>query len=258
MKKVLLVGELNQTVSSVNKHLSTKFQTQICKDTLDLVKGMIKVFDPDLVLICLVGIGELDINILELFKEKYSNLPVLIIGTKEECRYYQESYEGEQFDFAMRPITLSAIMQKCYKLLRMAYDKTEAEADVVKSAEDRRQILAVDDSGILLRSVKAMLDKQYDVTVAMSGPQAIKQAKKALPDLILLDYEMPEWDGKRTFEEIQKDEELKDIPVVFLTAVSDRAHIEAVLKLKPSGYLLKPIEQNKLVDTIEKVLSETL
>ena len=59
-------------------------------------------------------------------------------------------------------------------------------------------------------------------------------------------------------EEIQTDEELKDIPVVFLTAVSDRAHIEAVLKLKPSGYLLKPIEQNKLVDTIEKVLSETL
>ena len=156
----------------------------------------------------------------------------------------------------MRPITLSTIMQKCCKLLRMNYDK--AELDEVKETEGRRQILAVDDSGILLRSVKAMLDKQYDVAVATSGPQAIKQAKKVLPDLILLDYEMPEWDGKRTLEEIQKDEELKNIPVVFLTAVSDRAHIEAVLKLKPSGYLLKPIEQNKLVDTIEKVLSETL
>lgn len=258
MKKVLLVGELNQTVSSVNKYLSTKFQTQICKDMLDLVKGMIKVFDPDLVLICLVGIGELDNKIMDLFKEKYSNLPVLLIGTKEECRYYEEIYEDEQFNFAIRPITLSAIMQKCYKLLRMTYDKTEAEADSVKETEGRKQILAVDDSGILLRSVKAMLDKQYDVAVATSGMLAIKQAKKNLPDLILLDYEMPEWDGKRTLEEIQKDEELKDIPVVFLTAVSDRAHIEAVLKLKPSGYLLKPIEQHKLVDTIEKVLSETL
>lgn len=258
MKKVLLVGELNQTVSSVNKHLSTKFQTQICKDTLDLVKGMIKVFDPDLVLICLVGIGELDADILELLKDKYSNLPVLLIGTKEECRYYEELYAGEQFEFAIRPITLSAIMQKCYKLLRMTYDKTEAEADSVKTTEGRKHILAVDDSGILLRSVKTMLDKQYDVAVATSGMLAIKQAKKNPPDLILLDYEMPGWDGKRTLEEIQTDEELRDIPVVFLTAVSDRAHIEAVLKLKPSGYLLKPIEQNKLVDTIEKVLSETL
>ena len=108
MKKVLLVGELNQTVSSVNKHLSTKFQTQICKDMLELVKGMIKVFDPDLVLICLVGIGELDADILELLKDKYSNLPVLLIGTKEECRYYEELYAGEQFEFAIRPITLSA------------------------------------------------------------------------------------------------------------------------------------------------------
>ena len=87
---------------------------------------------------------------------------------------------------------------------------------------------------------------------------AIKQAKKKRPDLILLDYEMPEWDGKRTLEEILKDDELKDIKVVFLTAVTDRAHIEAVLSLKPSGYLLKPIEQAKLIDTIEQVLSETL
>lgn len=258
MKKVLLVGELNQTVSSVNKHLSTKFQTQICKDTIDFVKGMIKVFDPDLILICLVGMGELDTNILELFKDKYSNLPVLLIGTKEECRYYEEIYESEQFDFAIRPITLSAIMQKCHKLLRMTDEKPEAETEGAKSREGRKQILAVDDSGILLRSVKAMLDKQYDVAVATSGMLAIKQAKKNPPDLILLDYEMLGWDGKRTLEEIQQDEELKGIPVVFLTAVSDRAHIEAVLKLKPSGYLLKPIEQNKLVDTIEKVLTETL
>ena len=114
MKKVLLVGELNQTVSSVNKHLSTKFQTQICKDMLELVKGMIKVFDPDLILICLVGIGELDADILELLKDKYSNLPVLLIGTKEECRYYEEIYAGWQFEFAIRPITLSAIMQTLF------------------------------------------------------------------------------------------------------------------------------------------------
>lgn len=103
-----------------------------------------------------------------------------------------------------------------------------------------------------------MLEKQYDVSVATSGMKAINQAKKKRPDIILLDYEMPEWDGKKTFEEILKDEELRDIKVIFLTAVADRTHIESVLRLLPSGYLLKPIEQTKLIDTIEKVLSETL
>ncbi|MBQ9766033.1 MAG: response regulator transcription factor [Lachnospiraceae bacterium] len=253
MKKVLLLGDLNQTVSSINKQLSTRFQTQICKDDLELMKGMLKVFDPDLVMVSMVGVGKLDQNILDFLKEKYSKIPVLLVGTLEECRYFQKTYDTEQFDYAVRPTTLSVIMNKCFKLLRMN-DTVTAE----KEKEGLKSILAVDDSGILLRSVKGMLDKKYDVSVATSGMAAIKQAKKKLPDLILLDYEMPDWDGKRTLEEILKDDELKDVKVVFLTAVTDRAHIEAVLKLKPSGYLLKPIDQTRLIDTIEKVLSGTL
>ena len=253
MKKVLIVGDLNQTVSSINKQLSARFQTQICKDDFELVKGMMKVLDPDLVMISLVGIGELDSSILDFLGEQYSDVPVLLVGTKEECMFFQNTYQSEQFSYAVRPTTVSAIMNKCFKLLKMKENVSEE-----KAKEGRKSILAVDDSGVLLRSVKVMLERNYDVSVATSGMMAIKQAKKKRPDLILLDYEMPEWDGQRTLEEILKDDELKDIKVVFLTAVTDRAHIEAVLKLKPSGYLLKPIEQAKVMDTIEKVLEGTL
>ena len=101
-----------------------------------------------------------------------------------------------------------------------------------------------------------MLEKDYDVAVANSGMMAIKQAKKKMPDSILLDYEMPEWDGKKTLEEIRKDEAIKDIPVVFLTGVADKENITAVLAMKPEGYLLKPIDPDKLMDTIEKVLDK--
>lgn len=65
MKKILLVGELSQTVSSVNRHLSTRFQTQICVDSLELVKGMAKVFEPDMAVMCLVGVSGLDCRILD-------------------------------------------------------------------------------------------------------------------------------------------------------------------------------------------------
>ena len=156
--------------------------------------------------------------------------------------------------------TLTILMNKCFEHLKMAeHICIEEENSASQTAkEGRKSILAVDDRGLLLRSVKAMLEKQYDVSVATSGMKAINQAKKKRPDIILLDYEMPEWDGKKTFEEILKDEELRDIKVIFLTAVADRTHIESVLRLLPSGYLLKPREQTKLIDTIEKVLSETL
>lgn len=50
---------------------------------------------------------------------------------------------------------------------------------------------------------------------------------------------------------------MKSIPVVFLTAVNDRANIEAVLKLKPAGYFLKPPIKDRLLAEIEKILNST-
>lgn len=272
MKKVLLIGELNQTLSSVNKHMSTRYQTQICEDVLELVAEKIKVFPPDMVAVCLSGRGKLDPQILNLFSGQYSETPVLLIGTEEECRCYHQYYEKEQFDFVIRPTTLLALMRKCAAMLRTA-GAEPTEKEKVKTHTDekndggngyreigdhrKKKILAVDDSGILLRSVKAMLDGQYEMKLATSGMMAIKMARKETPDVILLDYEMPDFDGKQTLEEIRKDEQLSEIPVVFLTGVADKAHIAAVLGLKPAGYLLKPIDWQKLIDTIEKVLSGT-
>ena len=254
MKKVLLIGELNQTVSTVNNFLQTKFQTQMCMDSLEMVRGMIKVYEPQMAVICLVGVGELDHKILDFFENRRRNVPVLLIGTPEECNYFQKYYDSEQFDFITRPTTLSELMDKCFTILKLE-DEAAVETIEVEEIEAKKRILVVDDSGILLRSVKTMLADQYEVAVATDGKKAIERAKRRKPDLILLDYEMPVMDGKETLEELRKDEELKDIPVVFLTSVADRESIAPVLKLKPEGYLLKPIDQKRMFETIESVLA---
>lgn len=255
MKKVLLIGQLNQTVSSVKRHLATRFEVQLSTDGLDAVKGMTEIFEPDLVIASLIGLGKLDEAVLDFFKNDYPQIPVLLLGTLEECNYYHDYYESRQFDYAVRPLTLSIFMQKCLTILRMGNDGAVEYENLLEKDGRRRHILVVDDSGVLLRSVKVILEKNYDVSFATSGQMALKQAKKQKPDLILLDYEMPGWDGKKTLEEIQADEELKDIPVVFLTGVADKNHILAVLKLNPAGYLLKPIERERLLDTIYNVLA---
>ena len=255
MKKVLLIGELNQTVSTVNNYLQTKFQTQMCVDSLELVKGMVKVYEPEMAVVCLVGVGELDHKILDFFENRRRNVPVLLIGTPEECKYFQKYYDSEQFDFITRPTTLTELMEKCSAILKLEEEMDEAVQEI-EEAEARKRILVVDDSGILLRSVKTMLADRYEVAVATDGKKAIERAKRRKPDLILLDYEMPVMDGKETLEELRKDEELKDIPVVFLTSVADRESIAPVLKLKPQGYLLKPIDQKRMFETIESVLGE--
>ena len=252
MKKIMFIGELNLLLSSLNQHLSGKFQTQMCPDNYELVRKMVKVFKLDMAVIVLNSEEPLDNRIPDYLAERNVKIPVLFVGTAEECEKYGKYCEKPQFDCVTRPTTLGVLQRRCEEMLKIAEESETPEAE--EEEERRKGVLAVDDSGILLRSVKSMLDEYYDVTVANSGMVAIKQAKKKRPDLILLDYEMPEWDGKRTLEEIRNDEELKDIPVVFLTAVADKAHISAVLNLKPSGYLLKPIEKSLLLDTIEKAM----
>ena len=90
--------------------------------------------------------------------------------------------------------------------------------------------------------------------MATSGMQALTLIGKKKPDMIFLDYEMPMCDGKMTLEMIREIDEAKDIPVVFLTGVSDKSHIEAVLKLKPAGYLLKPADASRIYGIIEEIL----
>lgn len=256
MKKILLVGELNQTVGNLNKYLSGKFDMQLCTDSLELVKGMIKVAMPEMAVICLVGVGTLDHRILDLFQKTEPQIPVLLLGTEEECKYYV-NYYNEQFDFIIRPITQSQIIKKCEEMLcGWAGEEPEAtqEAEEETVPVERKKVLVVDDSAVLLRNVKAILEKEYDVLVATSGEKGIQMAKKKQPDLIVLDYEMPEMNGKQTMEEIRKDEEIREIPIMFLTGVADKENIAGVLALNPAGYLLKPITSERLMEEIDKIL----
>lgn len=256
MKKVLLIGKLTKTVSYLNTYLSNSFRTQVCTDSLDIVSGMLKLETPDLVVICLTDAGDFDNGILDLLRNQ--NLPLLLAGTAEVYEYYNDSYDMENMDFVIQPIVQSDFLRKCHRMTGIPYIEKAASDDwgIEMMEQIKRQILIVDDSPLALRSIKAMLDKTYDVIVAKSGERALQMAKEALPDLVLLNYEMPGWDGRKTLEVLRNDAEIGDIPVVFLTGVADKEHIAAVLSMKPQGYLLKPVDRKKLLDTIKEVFGE--
>ena len=119
-----------------------------------------------------------------------------------------------------------------------------------------KRILLIDDSLIQHRLIQTMLKDYYELLTCTSGLDGIRIAKTEQPDLILLDYDMPIMSGRETLRRLQQKEETKGIPVVFLTGVNERKDVGAVLKLRPQGYLLKPVEQNGLLQVIKKVLSE--
>lgn len=120
-------------------------------------------------------------------------------------------------------------------------------------SDAKKRIFIVDDSPVILRSIKKLLDPQYDVFISTSGEQALKMIPTKKPDLILLDYEMPGMDGRETFEAILQNDDMKHIPVIFLTSMANRQQIYDAVSSIPAGYILKPPNRDELLDTIEDV-----
>lgn len=255
MKKILLIGKLNSVIKETNAFLSQYFHVQLCSENASVLEGMLKIVNPDLVLISLIGAYDVDTSMFFLLSDQYAHVPVLTIGTKEESSTFFKYYEGPQFENLIRPVENTAILDAVRR--RLGLDGTDWEKEDTpksKKASGKKRILVVDDNGTALRTMKAMLEEHYEVALAISGAQAMTSIGKKRPDLILLDYEMPVCDGKMTLEMIRADEDMKDIPVIFLTAVNDRANIEAVLNLKPAGYFLKPPVKDRLLAEIAKIL----
>ena len=112
----------------------------------------------------------------------------------------------------------------------------------------------VDDDPVMLRTIKHYLEEKYTVATAPSGKFALKYLVQRRADMILLDYEMSELNGSEVFRAIKDDESIKDIPVVFLTGIKDTDIIRSVLAMQPQGYLLKPVDYDRLHQTIEGIL----
>lgn len=122
---------------------------------------------------------------------------------------------------------------------------------------DKKSIVAVDDSGIILKMLEKLLSEEYAYFGFSKGMRALKYLKEAhTPDLIILDIEMPEIDGYEMLEMIRKKEELKETPVLFLTSNNDKEHVVKAIKAGANDYIVKPIDENVFMDKIRKLLKE--
>ncbi|MCM1495105.1 MAG: response regulator [Bacteroides sp.] len=128
----------------------------------------------------------------------------------------------------------------------LATDKEEERIAVATKKPERKHILVIDDDRIILKMLKTALSDTYDVTVMVSGVSAEKFLESSNIDLIILDYEMPGETGAEVFRRIKRNPKISHIPVCFLTGVSERGKIMEIMALRPRGYLLKPIDMDKL------------
>jgi len=97
----------------------------------------------------------------------------------------------------------------------------------------------------------------FEVVEAANGQEAVEQAQKLMPDLILMDVRMPRMTGYDACKQLKSMEDTKHIPVIFLSAKGQEQEIQQGMDVGAEDYILKPFAPEDLVNMVRKVLQKT-
>lgn len=121
-----------------------------------------------------------------------------------------------------------------------------------------RKALVVDDEIHIVQVVAIKLrNNGFDVTTAENGALALEIAQDEKPDIIITDFQMPVMTGLELVENLRKEEETSDIPVIMLTARGFAIEENTRQELKISACLSKPFSPREVLSKIEEVLEQT-
>ena len=121
---------------------------------------------------------------------------------------------------------------------------------------DIRKVMLVDDEPDIRRIAQISLQHlgQWQVVVAASGREALEQARREAPDVILLDVMMPEMNGPQTLHELRSDPSLEDTPVIFMTAKTRHDDLAHYVSIGAAGVIAKPFNPVNLAGDIRRIL----
>lgn len=120
------------------------------------------------------------------------------------------------------------------------------------------KIAVVEDNPDNRMLVQALLEDRYEISEYETGVEAVEGLGGDVPDLVLLDISLPEMDGTEVLAWIREQDELKDIPVIALTAHAMAGDRDKYLAAGFDDYVTKPIvDEDVLFEAIERCLSQT-
>lgn len=121
--------------------------------------------------------------------------------------------------------------------------------------EDKATLLIVDDVPLILTMMETLFDNQgYRLHFAENGRQALQKSRTVRPDLILLDLMLPDMTGIEVCEKVRADWELAEIPIIMITAISERGMRLTALEAGADEYITKPFDSVELLARVRTVL----
>lgn len=282
MKRILFVADFNDTAHCIQEAMLSQYQVQLCsmKNAED-VSYMIRMFRPDMVVVFISCYQNISSKLFYILTIVHAAIPIITIGKKEDTMQYEMLYSKTQYTHLYRPIKNRDIMKCIADRLHITEDENaehkdisdisnyienedkiknktdiwdDAELDNEADADKRKHILFVDNDDEIYNNMKLIIGDRYRVLVAGTELQAMRMLEKDRPDMMFLSYEMPLCEGRIMLEMIRSDEELRKLPVVFLTKIAEKRNIASIIRLKPAGCILKPLDKEMVTRIIEKCL----
>jgi chemosensory pili system protein ChpA (sensor histidine kinase/response regulator) len=141
-------------------------------------------------------------------------------------------------------------------LVRSEWRSRSAEPSVLDQRDRRTFALVVDDSITVRRVTQRLLERNgMRVLTAKDGVDAVSLLQENMPDIILLDIEMPRMDGYEVAAHVRNDTRLKHIPIVMITSRVSEKHRARAIELGVDDYLGKPYQESQLLDAIEPLVN---
>lgn len=286
MKRILFVADFNDTAHCIQEAMLSRYQVQLCsmKNAED-VSHMIRMFRPDMVVVFISCYQNISSKLFYILTIVHAAIPIITIGKKEDTMQYEMLYSKTQYTHLYRPIKNRDIMKCIADRLHITEDENaehkdisdisnyienedkiknktdtwdDAELDNEADVDKRKHILLVDNDDEIYNNMKSIIGDRYRVSVAGTELQAMRMLEKDRPDMMFLSYEMPLCEGRIMLEMIRSDEELRKLPVVFLTKIAEKRNIASIIRLKPAGCILKPLDKGIVTRIIEKCMDAKL
>lgn len=175
--------------------------------------------------------------------ESCINVPVVFItGQSDRYTVMNSIYMGSD-GYLLKPVDKNTLQQKTLEIIAKH-----------QQVQRPKTILAIDDDMAFLKLIDSYLRDTYQVVIINSAKLALDYLLKNTPDLILLDYQMPLYNGASFMSMLNKKEDTTPIPIIILSGVIDKDVLRDCYAFNPDACLAKPVSREVLLENIARIL----
>lgn len=263
----VLVVDDNKTNLKVITHYLKEYKVNVftapkAQKALEILNGKDKI---DMVLtdFCMPEVSGIELTQKIQSIKKYKNIPIVLLTSRAQRGDYRLAMENDLRGYLTKPVRKNDLIE-CISML-VSEDKrpTLSEKTIItkhtikeKHLNENIKILLVEDNQINQKLITKMINKAgFFCDLAQNGKEAIEAFESNPYNLIFMDCQMPVMDGYQAtsqIRKIEKEKELKEIPIIALTANAMHNDVKNCKKIGMNDYLAKPINYELLIEKIKK------